>query len=51
MAAAEKTELLPFLLEGVGGHATLNQPDRIHPNAEGQRKIAELIWTKLKGML
>lgn len=51
VAAAEKTELLPFLLEGVGGDATLNQPDRIHPTADGQRRIAELIWPKLQGML
>ena len=51
VAAAENTHLLPFLLQGVGGDETLNQPDRIHPNAQGQQKIAELIWTKLKEML
>lgn len=51
VAEAQKTELLPFLLEGVGGDAKLNQADRIHPTAEGQRKIAELVWMKLKGML
>ncbi len=51
VAAAEKVELLPFLLEGVGGVEGLNQPDRIHPTAEGQKIIAELVWAKLKGML
>lgn len=51
VAEKEKTELLPFLLEGVGGDEKLNQADRIHPNAEGQGKIAELVWAKLKGML
>jgi acyl-CoA thioesterase-1 len=47
VAAAEKTGLIPFLLEGVGGDDKLNQEDRIHPNAEGQRKIAETVWTSL----
>ncbi|MEN3940261.1 arylesterase [Prosthecobacter sp. SYSU 5D2] len=51
VAESQKTELLPFLLEGVGGNEKLNQADRIHPNAEGQQKIAELVWPKLKGML
>jgi acyl-CoA thioesterase-1 len=51
VAEAEKAELLPFLLEGVGGDEKLNQADRIHPTAEGQKKVAELVWTKLKGML
>ncbi|MEO8277123.1 MAG: arylesterase [Thermoanaerobaculia bacterium] len=32
--------LLPFLLEGVGGIAALNQADGIHPTAEGQRRVA-----------
>ncbi|MBC7799455.1 MAG: arylesterase [Gemmatimonadaceae bacterium] len=29
----------PFFLEGVAGEAALNQPDRIHPNAEGVRRV------------
>ena len=51
VAAAEKTELIPFLLEGVGGDEKLNQSDRIHPTSEGQKIIAEHVWAKLKGML
>ena len=47
VAAAEKTGLIPFLLEGVGGDDKLNQEDRIHPNAEGQRKIAGTVWAVL----
>ena len=35
--------LVPFLLEGVGGEAGLNQADGIHPTAEGQEKVAELV--------
>jgi acyl-CoA thioesterase-1 len=30
----------PFLLDGVAGEASLNQPDRIHPNEAG---VAELV--------
>ena len=51
VSTAEKTELLPYLLEGVGGDEKLNQPDRIHPTAEGQQKIADLVWAKLKAVL
>jgi acyl-CoA thioesterase-1 len=38
---------VPFLLEGVAGVPTLNQADGIHPTAEGQRHIADLIWKAL----
>ncbi len=51
VAAAAKTELLPFLLEGVGGDESLNQADRIHPTAKGQAIIAETVWARIKGML
>lgn len=51
VAESEKTDLLPFLLEGVGGDDQLNQADRIHPNPAGQQKIAELVWVKLKPLL
>jgi acyl-CoA thioesterase-1 len=43
--------LLPFLLEGVGGVARLNQPDGIHPTAEGHRIIAEVVWAALKPLV
>jgi acyl-CoA thioesterase-1 len=32
-----------FFLEGVAGNATLNQPDGIHPNPEGVRRIVSRI--------
>ena len=40
--------LVPFLLEGVGGIARYNQRDQIHPTAEGDRIIAETLWTVLE---
>jgi acyl-CoA thioesterase-1 len=40
IAKAERVELMPFLLDGVGGHAELNLDDGIHPNPEGQRIVA-----------
>ena len=40
--------LLPFLLDGVAGIAGLNQPDGIHPNAEGARRVAENVWPYLE---
>jgi acyl-CoA thioesterase-1 len=43
--------LVPFLLEGVGGVAALNQADGIHPTPEGQRRMAELVWRALEPLL
>ena len=50
---AEKTHaaLIPYLLEGVGGDPELNQPDRVHPNAAGQRVLAENVWRVLEPIL
>src|SRR5688572_25606059 len=51
VAKETKAALIPFLLEGVGGKAGLNQPDRIHPTAEGHRIVAENVWKTLKPLL
>jgi acyl-CoA thioesterase I len=51
VASAHETLFVPFLLEGVGGVPSLNQPDLIHPTAEGQRLVAELIWKTLAPVL
>ena len=42
---------MPFLLDGVGGNPRLNQPDGIHPTAEGHRLIAERLWPHLRPLL
>lgn len=47
-AKESQSTLIPYLLEGVGGIETLNQPDRIHPTAEGQAKVAENVWKVLQ---
>ncbi len=51
LAAKNKLPLIPFILEGVGGTAELNQKDGIHPTAEGNKIIAETIWKTLKPLL
>ena len=52
-AVAEKNRatLIPFFLESVGGNPELNQWDRVHPNAAGQRVLAENVWRVLEPML
>lgn len=42
---------VPFLLEGVAGVRELNQPDGIHPTAEGQQRIAAVVWPVLEPVL
>jgi acyl-CoA thioesterase-1 len=51
VAAEQKVELIPYLLAGVGGIAELNQADQIHPNAEGQKRVAENVWVHLQRVL
>ena len=40
VAKNEHVDLMPFLLDGVGGHPELNLEDGIHPNREGTRIVA-----------
>jgi acyl-CoA thioesterase-1 len=51
LAARNNLELIPFLLENVGGIADLNQADGIHPNPEGHRIVAENVWKVLQGLM
>jgi acyl-CoA thioesterase-1 len=51
VAMENDAALIPFLLEGVGGVAALNQPDRIHPTAEGQKRVAANVWAVLQKVL
>ncbi len=51
LAAKHGAALIPFLLEGVGGSAHLNQADRIHPTAAGQEIVADNVWKVLRPLL
>lgn len=42
---------IPFILEGVGGVASLTQPDGIHPTAEGARIVAQNAMKYLSPLL
>jgi acyl-CoA thioesterase I len=44
VAASQNVILIPFFLDGVAGQPELNQPDGIHPTAEGYRRIVEHIY-------
>jgi acyl-CoA thioesterase-1 len=48
LAAKNHAALVPYLLEGVGGDPQLNFPDRLHPNAAGQKILAENVWRVLE---
>lgn len=51
LASRHDAALIPFLLEGVGGVAALNQADGIHPTAEGHAVIAETVWRTVEPVL
>lgn len=43
--------LIPFLLEGIAEDSTLMQDDGIHPTAEAQPIILEIVWPSLLKLL
>ena len=51
LAEKNRTAFVPFLLEGVGGHPELNQPDGIHPTADGHAIVADNLWKILRPLL
>jgi acyl-CoA thioesterase-1 len=51
LARDNHAALIPFLLEGVGGHRDLNQADQIHPTAAGHKIIADMVWRTLEPIL
>jgi len=48
LASKNGAVLVPYLLEGVAGDPSLNLPDGIHPNAAGQKVLAENVWRVLE---
>jgi acyl-CoA thioesterase I len=51
LAARYKVPLVPFILLNVIGNPQLMQRDHAHPNAEGARAIADVIWPYLERIL
>jgi acyl-CoA thioesterase-1 len=51
LAKENGVPLVPFLLEGVAGERDFNLADGIHPNAAGQRRVAETVWATLGPVL
>src|SRR6266571_5265721 len=48
LASKNNASLVPYLLQGVAGDPSLNLPDGIHPNAAGQKILAENVWRVLE---
>ncbi|SDS28372.1 arylesterase [Opitutus sp. GAS368] len=51
LARENHLTLIPFLLEGIGGVASLNQADGIHPTAAGHKIVADTVWRALQPLL
>jgi acyl-CoA thioesterase-1 len=51
IALQYQATLIPFLLEGVAADPRLNQPDGIHPTAEGHEIVAINVWQVLEPLL
>jgi acyl-CoA thioesterase I len=51
LASQHQVEFLPFILENVAANPKLNQPDGIHPNAEGEKIMTENVYNALKPLL
>jgi acyl-CoA thioesterase-1 len=48
LATKNNAALVPYLVQGVTGDPSLNLPDGIHPNAAGQKILAENVWHVLE---
>src|ERR1700720_466389 len=48
LATKNQAALVPYLLEGAAGNPSLNLGDGIHPNAAGQKILAENVWRVLE---
>jgi acyl-CoA thioesterase I len=51
LAAKYKVTLIPFLLEGVGGHTELMQRDGLHPTQAGTKIVAATVLRALQPLL
>lgn len=51
LAEKNSVPFVPFLLQGVIGRRELNLPDGVHPNAAGQKILADNVWAILSNVL
>jgi len=51
LADEHEVEFMPFIVQGIALNPKLNQPDGIHPNAEGEIIMTDNIYKALKPML
>jgi acyl-CoA thioesterase-1 len=51
LAKRYKTAVVPFLMEGFWDRSELFQPDRIHPTAEAQPLMTDVVWNALRQIL
>jgi acyl-CoA thioesterase-1 len=51
LASSHSVALVPFLLDRVALNPEFMQDDGIHPNAQGQPRMLENVWPKLKPLL
>jgi acyl-CoA thioesterase-1 len=51
LARTYQVPLVPFLMLGVLGNPAFMLPDRVHPNADGARQIADHVWPYLEALL
>jgi len=51
VAKRENLYLMPFLLNNVAGISRLNQPDGVHPNAAGEKIVADNVWKSLSPLI
>ncbi|MCK6186753.1 MULTISPECIES: arylesterase [unclassified Pseudomonas] len=51
VAEQKKVPLVPFFLEGIGGHPEMMQADGLHPAVGAQGKLLENVWPTLKPLL
>ena len=51
LAKKHEAALIPFFLDKVAGIKELNNPDGIHPNAEGSKIILESVWKAMSPIL
>jgi acyl-CoA thioesterase-1 len=50
LAAKNGAAIAPYLLQNVAGDPSMNLPDGIHPNAAGQKTLAETVWHVLESV-